>query len=792
MRNGEFDAALDALRQLEASPDLSAKARVGSEILLARILSLRGDYSKASTVLERTLSSALELGDTYSELETGLLLAISYHAMDNQTGSRDQLTRVEGILCTAEMLEGSERSLGDLRGEASYVKGILFQSDSIFEPAIACFRESLDIWERSCNLRLVAKALNSLAAVHDDKGELDTAFEFAEKALAISEEVGELPETCKAHVVLGNICRLRGDLHQALAHYETGREIQEQLGSVSERAMILNSIGIVHNSKGDHDLALASYQESLKDAERLGMKGLTGRLHNNIGAVYAQRADADLALKHFNAAMNIREAMGDERKVALLLNNIGVIHQRQGRLDDARACFQRSLKIMEGLGVSLSVAFISNNIGEIFQHQGELLEAEGYYRRSLAIFEETGSIEYAATTLNNIGLLFQSKGEFGEARNCYRQSLKFRQEIGNDIFSSDTLFSLVTLAVDMGDLDFANDCLKMLEEIDVRNDSKQINQRRRVSEAYILKASERHVRKSQAQQMLERVCNEEVLNHELTVFAMLNLFELLLFELRSSGIEDVFTEAKELSGRLMRIASEQGSFSLLAEVYLLQSKLALIELDIKRAEMLLAQSELTAIEKNLTRLSIKISNQQDVFLSQVSSWNELAQRGASYSERMDLVQLEHLISPLVQRRVDDAHVEPEEPVMLLVLNSETGVCLFSHSFVGEQTSHTQLDIGGFLGTIDLFMSDVFDTSGSIQRIKHQEFTLTMRPSGSLRFWYVFRGSSYSAAHKLDDFIDVVGELDSLRDCLTGSSSELTEKQLGEMRLSSDRVFVTQD
>ncbi|MCK5183084.1 MAG: hypothetical protein KAQ95_02175, partial [Candidatus Heimdallarchaeota archaeon] len=61
-------------------------------------------------------------------------------------------------------------------------------------------------------------------------------------------------------------------------------------------------------------------------------------------------------------------------------------------------------------------------------------------------------------------------------------------------------------------------------------------------------------------------------------------------------------------------------------------------------------------------------------------------------------------------------------------------------------------LSGFISSINAFFKEVFDTSGSIERIKHQELTVLLKPVESVLFCYVFKGQSYSAIKKLEEFI----------------------------------------
>ncbi len=116
--------------------------------------------------------------------------------------------------------------------------------------------------------------------------------------------------------------------------------------------------------------------------------------------------------------------------------------------------------------------------------------------------------------------------------------------------------------------------------------------------------------------------------------------------------EKILGEVKDLSSRLLKIAKTQDSHSLLAQTYLLQSKLALLELDVTQAQYLLTQAELTANEKKLRKLAIKISNEYDAIIDR-SKWEKLKKRNASIIERVEASKFNEVLADMIRRHKND-------------------------------------------------------------------------------------------------------------------------------------------
>lgn len=127
--------------------------------------------------------------------------------------------------------------------------------------------------------------------------------------------------------------------------------------------------------------------------------------------------------------------------------------------------------------------------------------------------------------------------------------------------------------------------------------------------------------------------------------------DLFLLELRLSGDLEVLNEVQNYSFRLLEIAKSQHSFSLLAETYVLQSKLSLLNLDIPKAQNLIIQAYILAEEKSLQNLALKIAEEQNTLNAQIHKWEEFIKRKASVGEIIEFSQIEDYIENIVRTKL---------------------------------------------------------------------------------------------------------------------------------------------
>ncbi len=550
----------------------------------------------------------------------------------------------------------------------------------------------------------------------------------------------------------GKILRKKGDLSEANTYLSKAYDELKELGNNYEQATLYNDLGINNAMKGNSDLALTYFKRSLSLYETLKNNSSSIKLYNNIGQILWQQGELEEALQHYLRGQSLSEKAGQKMYSAALLLNIGLINQSKGDLDLALDYFQKSLSLFQELDRSNEVAICQNNMGNIYQAKGELDIALGYYEKSLTYFEEIDNKYEMAASYHNIGIIYREKGDTVETSAQLAKALIIQKELGNPLEISGTLLLMIQNYIQSGSKDSTEHYLAKLNEI--RGENKVIEQRYQYAKAQVLIMSGRTVHKAEAQQILTEIVESEIIDHELTVEAMFHLFELLLFELQTTGNEDVIKEIKVLSHKIITIAESQKSFSDLAEIYRLQSKLALLELDVKESQRLLSQAQIIAETKGLHRLAQSISYEFDSLLNDLAKWNDFIERDASITERYELAELESMMSAILERKGKQYDDLPEEDPMMLLILDEAGLCLFSKTFPSESFLQDQL-IGGLLTSINAFMQEAFSLSGSIERIKHEENTLLLKSVDPYLFAYVFQGQSYSAMQKLEKFIEAV-------------------------------------
>jgi hypothetical protein len=291
-----------------------------------------------------------------------------------------------------------------------------------------------------------------------------------------------------------------------------------------------------------------------------------------------------------------------------------------------------------------------------------------------------------------------------------------------------------------------------LEQLNSQLKDKQFNLMYLFDKAILLKTSPRISNKGKAEEILKGILEEEDTTYELVIRALLNLCELLLTELRITNDLEVLDELNQFIARLLDIAEKSHSYSILCETLLIQAKLALISLNLEKAQRLLTQGQKIAEKYGLDLLAKKISNEHDDLLKQLEMWEKLKKSKAPLAERLELSRLNEQMENMLRKRViEPDEIKEEESVVILII-SRGGTPIFSQSFEEGWSFQDHL-FGGFLSAINSFSGEMF--SQGLDRAIFGEYTILMNAISPFIICYLFKGQSFLAQQRMKQFRDTL-------------------------------------
>lgn len=425
--------------------------------------------------------------------------------------------------------------------------------------------------------------------------------------------------------------------------------------------LYLKAISFDPNTESDRILTLI--QESFSLRETIEDKtGISESLFG-LGNCHLYRGDRKLAQKFFKESLSVGEETGNKYLISQAYRALGNIYLFRGKFSLALDYTKKALTLAESIKNKCEISHNLQHLGEIYYFRGELESAERCITSALELAEAAEYTVLVILNLYDFGRLLQDRGDFRASLECYKKALDIVKERDAKFYLAEGLYYLIRLYTYHLTPSKANSLLNELEKLRIKENTNWNNLIYQAGKALVLKTSERLPDKMEALRIFQEIAEEPHSVYKITVEAIINLTELLLYELKTTGNENLLDELDRYCNQLLEIANEQNSHSLLAETYWLQSKLALLKLDIQQAQTLLLKAQSIAEKKGLKTLADSIGYDHFSFFSQLQKWEEYIDKNVSLSRRIELAQLENLIVKMIYKQLSDVPTKTIEELM---------------------------------------------------------------------------------------------------------------------------------
>lgn len=536
--------------------------------------------------------------------------------------------------------------------------------------------------------------------------------------------------------------------------------------------------------KQGEDLLKILTDEPIKDYKQREAKlaNLKGRFYKSQFAVKS----TDLMFSNFEKSLKLREQYGENHEIAesLLTTSQGLMFYKS-ELDQALEYIERALTLSKESNKKYNIAWSLFLKALCYQIKGDLDRCIKLYEQSLAMFRELNNKGYIGSILNNLADMYKMKGELDRALECSEQSLAVFNELKVLKEIAIAHDGLIQILIERGDLKKAQSYINQLEELNKKLKNKQINLSIIFNKALILKKSPRIINKGKAAETFKQIIEDKDSPPEIILRSLLNLCEVLLFELNATNEPEILDELHTYISRLLNIVKKSRSYWLLAETYLLQARVSLVTLNLNKARRLFSKSQNLAEKYGLNHLAVRISNEHDELLKQLEIWEKLKDSNAPLIERVELSHLNEQIERMVRSRIGESpKLEVEQPVLFIIMGQD-GNIIMSNPFSADVKIDSAF-FSEFLSSCNIFCDQIL--SESFDRVKFGEYTVLITALDSLSVGYMFQGQSYSARQKLLHFSETVKKYPNIMNMLEDAGKKKLEIKVNEIPSLEELIY----
>ena len=251
-------------------------------------------------------------------------------------------------------------------------------------------------------------------------GQMDQARQSCEQARQIAMDLADDLDTARAVNGLANIANDQGDLEGAGRLFEQALALGRKIGDQRDVSGALNNIGGVLTAQGRLTDAKERFLEARKIQEDIGFKAEMPKTLSNLGNVLDLQGDLAGSQREFEQAIALGRETGNESAEADGKANLGMVLVELGALRQAELNLRDALKLEQKLGAKSTAAVILDSLADLQVLKDDLQEAERSYREALAIQQGMSEKGAAAVSTTGLATVLLERGQASEAENMLR------------------------------------------------------------------------------------------------------------------------------------------------------------------------------------------------------------------------------------------------------------------------------------------------------------------------------------------------------------------------------------
>ena len=294
---------------------------------------------------------------------------------------REQDNIRESLVWLAEINAAAFASMASSLGRYWQIRGFLTEGRVWLRQALALVpEESKD---------LLAKVLLAAGDLARQQGDYTESLELLSRALGIYTDAGDADGIAHSLICVGwTHCRM-DNLETAFEYFNRAKKVGDKLGDEMITAKAMLGLGGLYLRTGDTHCARNNLEECFRIFSESGDKILESQVVGNLAIAYHHLGNLEKTIEYLDMARNIHEDLGDKDNLKLDYNNLGDIYQKLGKHVEAEESYKRLFDLSEYLRDSRIFCTACCGLADVYLASGDADKALKYAKRGL---QEVGGL----------------------------------------------------------------------------------------------------------------------------------------------------------------------------------------------------------------------------------------------------------------------------------------------------------------------------------------------------------------------------------------------------------------
>jgi tetratricopeptide (TPR) repeat protein len=340
---------------------------------------------------------------------------------------------------------------------------------------------------------------------------------------------------------------------------------------------------------------------------------------------------------------------GQALKTALLLH-IGNLHLwYTGKYDIALKSYEEGLALGKKLTNNFIIPLHLSCTAEVHLFRGEVQKALELNDQAIKLSEKYRLSRIIGELIGQRGRLLFHLRDYKSALKCFKEALVEAKKLGLTLFEATTLYHLLVLLHRINDENLEKKVTKYLKQLkDLAQNSSHsgVDALYKISQADHLKTKPRLKDKVKSQEIYQEISENENIAFYARVSALLNLCDLILFELKAVEDESLVHDLYKIFNKMTELTLDNPPIRV--ELLILESKLALSLGKGELAQEYLEKAMNIAQEKQMLNLEAKIKQETDIMNTQISKWKKLSSENITLGEKLEQLEVTDYLKQAIE------------------------------------------------------------------------------------------------------------------------------------------------
>lgn len=402
--------------------------------LADNLLEIKAQPLDAIPFIDKGIAIAKQLGDPRLEADG---LKIKCHLLW-RCGGNEEALRILPRCQSLYELSNTPQGLVSL----FLLTGAVYRSIGRIGTAIDFAQKAVAIGQQIGTPRGVAIAYNNLGIYYDIMGDPDTAIDYYMKTLALRQKLVDKRGEAITYFNIGVLKSRVGELDAALDYYKKAQELMERINDVRGAFNVYHDTATVLLLKGEKEQARQYYEKAQKIAEEKQDRTMLSEMKCRYGSYFINLGEYDQALKVLMEAEELMKGEEDKQKQVDLLQSLAEAYIS---LNDNRAlsCAGQALEMTRAAAMKWEEVIGLRILGRAqAMTPGKFSEGIRNIEQSIEMAEAMKYVSDIGHGLMALGGVYLAEGKSGQAREYLTRARKIYSDINARLMLEKTEYLL--------------------------------------------------------------------------------------------------------------------------------------------------------------------------------------------------------------------------------------------------------------------------------------------------------------------------------------------------------------